>query len=148
MSPAKSRSRSRHGASAAFYVALAAGGAAGALARYGLAGALPDDHFPLGTFVVNVSGCLVLGLLIVLVDGRLAASRLARPLLATGFVGAYTTFSTLAVEAVLLAHSGDWLTGLGYVAASMSAGLAAVVLGTVVGRRLSALAGRRAGAPR
>ena len=148
MSPSRSSAAARHrrhGAGPAVYLALAAGGAAGALARYALGEVLPAGagRFPTGTFVVNLSGCVALGLLLVLLDEVLSTSRLARPLLATGFVGAYTTFSTFAVEAVLLAHSGRWALGAVYVSASLAAGLAAAVAGVAGGRTVLALAGRR-----
>src|SRR5579871_1765242 len=137
--------RNRPGATV--YAALAAGGAAGALARYGLAGALPNasGHFPFGTFAVNISGCLALGFLLVLLDERLSASRLARPFVATGFLGAYTTFSTFDIETLLLAHGGHWVIGAAYLAGSVVAGLGAAVLGIALARVLLTLADRRAG---
>jgi len=117
---------------------IAVGGALGALARYALYLAMPTraGHFPWGTFLTNVSGSAALGLLLVVVD-RLTAHRYVRPFLGTGVIGAYTTFSTYAVEADLLIRDGHPGLAAGYVFGSLVAGLAAVWLGIVTGRRLT-----------
>lgn len=116
--------------------AVALGGALGALARYGLSKVVagPASGFPWATFAVNVSGSLVLGLLLTLVTERLPPTRLARPFAGTGFCGAYTTWSTLMVDADLLVKRGHSLTAAAYVGASLVAGLAAVYVGVVAGR--------------
>ncbi|WP_245671752.1 fluoride efflux transporter CrcB [Nocardia amamiensis] len=79
---------------------VAAGGALGALARYGLAQGLPahPDHFPMATFVANVSGCFLIGVLMVAVTEIWAVPRLLRPFLGVGVLGGFTTFSTYANE--------------------------------------------------
>jgi CrcB protein len=117
-------------------VAVAVGGAAGALMRYGVATALPvqPGRFPWSTFAVNVSGSLAIGVLLVLLTERFPRARLARPLLATGFLGAYTTFSTFAVDTDNLLRAHDLWLGVAYLGGSLVAGLAAVVAGVALAR--------------
>jgi CrcB protein len=116
--------------------AVAVGGAAGALVRYGVATALPvhPGRFPWSTFIVNVSGSLAVGVLLVLLTERFPRARLARPLLATGFFGAYTTFSTYAVDTDNLLRGHDLWLAVAYLAGSLVAGLAAVVAGVALAR--------------
>jgi len=111
--------------------AVAMGGALGAAARYGVAELVhvAPGSFPWATFWTNVSGSLVLGAVLVLIAERFPPSRYLRPFLATGFLGAYTTYSTFAVEMDVLVSDGHMATALGYLAASLSAGLGAVWLG-------------------
>ena len=118
--------------------AIAAGGALGAPARYALSGLVHvgEGGVPWATFGINVSGSFALGLVLILVIERFPPSRYPQPFFATGFLGAYTTFSTFAVEIDLLIKDGHLLTALVYAAASLSAGLAAVWAGTAVARRL------------
>jgi fluoride exporter len=121
--------------------AIALGGAIGGVARYALALALPagPGRFPWGTFVTNVSGSLVLGVLLVLLAERYPPNRYARPFLGTGVLGAYTTFSTYAVETDLLVRDGHPAVAAGYVLGSLAAGLIAAWVGVVAGRWLSGL---------
>lgn len=81
-------------------VVVAAGGALGALARYGLAQGLPGraGHIPWATFVTNVSGCFAIGVLMVAVTEIWTAHRLLRPFLGVGVLGGFTTFSTYVNE--------------------------------------------------
>jgi fluoride exporter len=118
--------------------AIAVGGVIGALCRYALDLALPaaPDHFPWATFVINVTGCALIGILVVLVtEGWPGAHPLLRPFLATGVLGGYTTFSTYAVDATLLARAGEYGTALAYLLGTLVAALTATYLG-VVGARL------------
>jgi fluoride exporter len=117
---------------------VAAGGVVGALARYGLGVAFPHPRggFPWATFGVNVSGCLLIGALIVLVTEGFAAHPLARPFLGTGILGGYTTFSTAMVDTQRLWSAGAAGTGLAYLFGTLAAALAAVYLG-VLGTRWS-----------
>jgi CrcB protein len=117
-------------------VAIAAGGALGAPARYGVAQLIHNDPdgFPWPTFWTNVSGSLALGAVLVLVLERFPPSRYLRPFVATGFLGAYTTYSTFAVEADLLVKDGRPGIALVYAAASLVAGLAAVWVGMAAAR--------------
>ena len=117
---------------------IAAGGALGALLRYGVGVLVADRLGPtvLGTFIVNISGALVLGLFLGLTEGRWIAPPLARPAIAIGFLGAYTTFSTLMFESVDLAESGSLFTAFVNIAGSSAAGLLAVYAGLVAGRNV------------
>jgi fluoride exporter len=115
---------------------VAAGGVLGALARYGLGVAFPGraGGFPWATFAVNVSGCLLIGVLVVLVTEVWAAHRLLRPFLGTGLLGGYTTFSTYVVDTTRLAGAGAAGTALAYLVGTMAAALLATYLG-VIGTR-------------
>lgn len=117
-------------------VAVAVGGVLGALARYGLGVAWPTGAgaFPWTTFAVNVSGCFLIGLLLVRLVEAGTVHPLWRPFLGTGVLGGYTTFSTFAVDARSLVASGHAATAVGYVVATVVAALAAVQLGVVLGR--------------
>lgn len=124
-SPRRQRSRR---AELVVVVALGLGGVLGALARYGISLALPTEtgRFPWGTFLVNMSGSAALGFLLILLIEQFPRGHLARPVLGTGVLGAYTTFSTYAVEAVLLVRAGHVATALAYVLTTVVGGLIAV----------------------
>lgn len=119
-------------------VAIALGGALGAVARYGITRwvEVGPGGFPWATFWTNVSGAFVLSLFLTAAVGFLPPTRYLRPFFAVGFLGSYTTFSTLAVETVLLCKDGHVVLGVGYTLASVAAGLAVAYLGTVVARIL------------
>ena len=112
-------------------IALAFGGVLGAVSRYAISLALPTETagFPWGTFLINVSGSAALGFILVLVIEHFPRGRLVRPVIGTGFLGAYTTFSTFTVEAIDLVRAGHPETALAYVAGSVLAGLVAVWTG-------------------
>jgi CrcB protein len=116
---------------------IAVAGALGALARYGLDGLVSrraPGAFPWGTFAVNVSGSLVLGLAFTLLTERLTVDPWLRSALTIGFLGAYTTFSTLSLESYRLLADGAVGLALANMLGSMGAGLAAVYAGVVLGR--------------
>lgn len=117
---------------------IAAGGAVGALARYGVARALPvaGGGFPWATFAVNVSGSAALGVLLTIVVERVSGHPLLRPALGTGVLGAFTTFSTMVVDTTLLGRSGHVATAALYVVGSVAAGLLAVTAGMLATRAL------------
>jgi fluoride exporter len=121
---------------AVIVVALACGGVLGAVSRYAISLALPTEtgRFPWGTFLINVSGSAALGFVLVLVIDRFPRGRLARPVLGTGFLGAYTTFSTFTVEAIDLVRAGHAGTALAYLTGSVFAGLLAVWAGMTSAR--------------
>jgi CrcB protein len=116
-------------------VAVAAGGALGALARWAVGLGLPTapGAFPLGTFSVNVVGCFAIGALLEVLTSR-PSNPLLRPFLATGVLGGFTTFSTYAVDAQHLLLAGHLGTGLLYLAGTLLAALAATWAGTGVAR--------------
>jgi len=113
---------------------IALGGGLGALARYGLTIALPTPpgHFPWATFVTNVSGCFLIGVLMVLVAG---AHRLVRPFLGVGVLGGFTTFSTYAVEIHGLLRPGTLGIAFLYLAGTLVCALLAVLTGVRLTRR-------------
>ncbi|MGH2795543.1 MAG: fluoride efflux transporter CrcB [Actinomycetota bacterium] len=114
-------------------------GFAGAVSRYAIEGLVSDrtrGAFPWGTFVVNVSGCFILGLLFTLLTERFLPHPTLRSALTIGFVGAYTTFSTFAFETMRLGEDGAVLLAAINVGASIVVGIAAVYVGTAVGRAL------------
>jgi fluoride exporter len=117
--------------------AIFVGGAIGALARYGLAEALPHDTgtWPWATFAVNIAGALALGYLTTRLQERLPPSAYRRPLLGTGLCGALTTFSTMQVELLQMLDAGDAGLAASYAAASLAAGLLAIAATTNLVRR-------------
>jgi CrcB protein len=123
---------------------IALGGAIGALARYGLAAGIPHrtGTFPWSTFLTNVSGCLLIGILLVIITEARTVHPLSRPFLGTGVLGGFTTFSTFSVETerLLAAHP---LTAAAYFFGTVAAALVAVQTGVVVTRRVT-----RPGRPR
>ena len=117
-------------------LAVALGGVLGALARYGLGVAWPTatGAFPWTTFAVNVSGCLLIGVLLVRLLEAGAVHPLWRPFLGTGVLGGYTTFSTYAVDARSLVAADHAATAVVYVLGTLVAAMTAVQVGVVVGR--------------
>ncbi|HEV8627410.1 MAG TPA: fluoride efflux transporter CrcB [Acidimicrobiia bacterium] len=116
--------------------AVALGGALGAPARYGISLAVhvTPGTFPWGTFWTNVSGSFALGFFLALVLERFPPTRYLRPFVATGFLGAYTTYSTFAVETDLLVRNGHLSVAFVYVLASFGAGLTAAWVGALLTR--------------
>jgi CrcB protein len=115
---------------------ISAGGALGAAARYGLDQAFPTGPggFPWAIFWVNVSGCLLIGVLMVLVVEIWAGRPLVRPFLGVGVLGGFTTFSTYTVDIQRLVDAGAPGTGLLYLAGTLVAALAATWVGLSVAR--------------
>jgi CrcB protein len=121
------------------YLAVAVGGALGAVARYSVDRAIERRSFavfPWSTFVINVSGCLAIGLVIAAVVDRHRASLWLRTGLVMGVVGGYTTFSTYAQETLDLLEEGRAGLALAYAAGSVCLGVAAVLAGVKLGRVL------------
>lgn len=120
-------------------VAIAGGGAVGALMRFWVAGwvyGLLGRGFPWGTLVVNVSGSLVMGLLYVLLVERMNVAPEWRALLLVGFLGAFTTFSTFSLETLNLIEDGQLLRAMMNVLLSVVLCIAAAWVGMVLGRQL------------
>jgi CrcB protein len=121
--------------------AIFLGGMAGALARVWL-----GEHFasaagawPWATFAINVSGSFALAYLATRLQERLPLSTYRQPLLATGFCGAYTTFSTMQVEILRIIDRHGYGLAAGYAFASIAAGLAAVAAASALARRTRVL---------
>lgn len=113
-------------------LAVALGGALGAVSRYGfgaLAVATLGTRFPWSSFGVNVIGSLAIGVAAVLIGDRLLAGELWRPLFVVGFLGAFTTFSAFSLDALLLLQQGNYNSAFAYVAASVLVCLAATYCG-------------------
>jgi fluoride exporter len=118
--------------------AVVVGGILGAWARYGLSVALPHRPaaFPWSTVVINLSGCALIGMLMVVLLELTTPHRLARPFLGVGVLGGYTTFSTFAVDADRLLHAHRPLVALAYVVLTLLGGLVAVWLAGTMTRRV------------
>src|SRR5215467_4966529 len=125
-----------NGRQAATLAVISVGGALGALARFGVATAMParPDGFLWATFVINVTGCLLIGVLMVLVTEAFRIHRLVRPFLGVGVLGGYTTFSTYAVDIQRLIDHHVPVTALAYLAGTLVAALSAVYAGTALTR--------------
>lgn len=113
------------------YLQVAIGGAVGSVARLGLYRAMPAPGFPLATFAVNVAGSFVMGLLAALLAQRGGDWA---PLLLTGILGGFTTFSAFSLDALTLWERGEGALAAIYVAGSVLLSLAAVFLGMTSGR--------------
>lgn len=104
------------------YIAIAFGGAIGAVSRYWLYSAvqrLQDSGFPLGTFVVNVLGSFLIGVFFVLLAEKAQIAEQWRPIIVVGFLGGLTTFSTFSLDALLLFEQGHYNTALFYIISSI-----------------------------
>lgn len=120
------------------YLMVAIGGALGAMARFWVYNALLrwSGGFPWATLAVNIIGSLLLGLVFVLIADRVVVAPALRSLMAVGFLGAFTTFSTFSLDALGLIQQGAWGQALGYIAASVLVCLLAAVAGMALGRLL------------
>lgn len=113
------------------------GGFLGAVARYGISlwiGQRWGRELPVGTFVINISGSLLIGLLMPLLTDRLIVNPQWRLLLVVGFLGAYTTFSTFEYETGALLRDGEWLFAGLNVFLSVLVGFIALKTGEVIAR--------------
>jgi CrcB protein len=120
---------------------IGAGGFFGAITRYLVDGWVSSSTkigaFPLGTFVINLSGAFVLGLLSALALEKAAIDPRIRGPIMIGFIGAYTTFSTLMFESWRLAEDGSWSLAMLNIGLSGVLGLCAVFAGLTLGRALA-----------
>jgi len=118
-----------------FFIGI--GGFLGAISRYGVAlwiGQRWGRNFPLGTFLINISGSFLIGLLMSLFTERFMVNPQWRLLLIVGFLGAYTTFSTFEYETGALVKDGEWLIAMLNVILSVSVGFIALKLGEVIAK--------------
>ncbi len=121
-------------------VAIAFGGAFGALMRHFVSGGvskLAGIGFPLGTFTVNIVGSLLMGFLITAFAHKMTVTPGMREFLAVGFLGSFTTFSTYSMETVLLVERGEWLSAAVYAGGSLIVGVLALLAGMWMGRFLA-----------
>jgi len=119
-------------------VSVAVGGALGALARYWFSGLLNTDSakLPWGTLGANVIGSFLMGVMFVLILEKAKLPPEMRPLLMTGFLGAFTTFSTFSLETLTLIHEGHVIAALFYVLLSVILCIAALALAVGLTRML------------
>lgn len=120
-------------------MAIASGGAMGALARYGLTMGLTQwfgRDFPYGTLAANVFGSLVMGVLYMLLVERMVFSVEWRGLLMVGFLGALTTLSTLSLETVHLMQQAAYIKAIMNMLLNIGLSLGATVLGVILGRHI------------
>jgi len=122
--------------------AVAAGGVLGSEARYllGVAFAQTPGTWPWTTFWINVSGCLLIGVLYTVLTERVDPHPLLRPLLGVGVLGGYTTFSTFSVETVGLVDAGRPALALAYALVTPVVAVLACAVGVGLGRRAGASA--------
>ncbi len=122
-----------------YYLSIALGGAAGAMSRYWLSTTVEKFNgsgFPLGTFVVNLVGSFLIGVLFIVFAEKLHLVDQWRPILAIGFLGAMTTFSTFSLDVLLLFQQGHYNTALLYVLSSVIVCLFAAFAGMQLTRLL------------
>jgi CrcB protein len=128
--------RRQHSWDPGVLAAIAAGGIVGAEARYGLSVLLPHHpgQWPMATWLTNVSGCFLIGVLMIVITELTSPHRLVRPFLGVGVLGGYTTFSTAMVDVQQLALAGHAGTALGYLLATLAAAVVAAFLGFTLTR--------------
>ena len=122
------------------YLLIALGGALGAILRYAIGAAAAQrfgPRFPVGTLVINVSACFLIGLVLEYLRRHTGLSEAWRYLIPIGFIGAYSTFSTFEYEAWADITRGQYWIALLYVAVSLVAGYIAVAIGALTARSLS-----------
>lgn len=121
------------------YVFVAVGGALGAMARLAvgtLMGNRMGTRFPYGTFVINMTGCFAIGLVMTILAERTQLNRNWLYFLPVGFIGAYTTFSTFEFETLRLIQDGQVISAAFNVVASVTVGFVLVWCGVVVAKLL------------
>lgn len=118
-------------------LAIALGGATGALSRHFLAGFVTKAvgyGFPLGTMTVNVLGSLLMGFLVTAFALKFDSTPELRGFLTVGLLGSFTTFSTYSLETVLLIERGDWQSAIIYAFGSLFIGVLALLMGMWLGK--------------
>jgi CrcB protein len=117
---------------------IGAAGAVGTLARFAIA-ALVQNYsgakFPWGTLTVNVVGCFLFGLVFILAEEKNLIPAQVKVIVLTGFMGAFTTFSTFGFETTALIHAGDWGSAILNIVGQNLAGIIAVTMGIFLARQ-------------
>jgi CrcB protein len=120
-------------------LAIGLGGALGSMARFGMStwvyGVL-GRNFPYGTFVVNVLGCLIMGVLFVLFTERFSDSLILRAGVLIGVLGGFTTFSSFSIETFNLLDQGETIKAVLYVLGSFFVSFSSTWLGVLIGRKV------------
>lgn len=122
------------------YLFIAAGGALGSMMRYWAGATIAGRmgiKFPYGTLIINLSACLILGFILTYLGNRADLSPAWRYLIAVGFIGSYSTFSTYEWETLSILHSGAFALGALYTVGSLVLGFIAVWGGSWLGEALS-----------
>ena len=122
------------------YLMVGLGGLLGSIARFWLGGYISErmgTRFPYGTFVINISGSFVIGLILTILTENAHWSPNWRYLIPVGFVGAYTTFSTFEYETLRSLQDGQWLMAALNVVLSVAIGFLGVWLGVVTARAMA-----------
>lgn len=122
------------------YILIAVGGSLGSLTRYWIGSAVDErmgTKFPYGTFVINMTACLLIGFFLVFLGKRTELSPAWRFLIPVGFIGAYSTFSTFEWETFATLGSGAFFLAAVYVTLSVFLGLLAVWCGALLARMAS-----------
>ena len=120
-----------------YYIAIACGGAVGAVSRYWLATTMErfnQTNFPLGTFTVNLLGSFLIGMFFILFAEKIELAHQWRPIVIIGFLGAMTTFSTFSLDAILLMQQGNYNTAVFYLVTSVCVCLLAAWCGMLLAR--------------
>lgn len=121
------------------YLLIAVGGALGSMARYWVGASVASrlgTRFPYGTLVINITACLIIGLSLEFLDRHLELNPGWRFLVPTGFIGAYSTFSTFEWEAFTRTFDGNYWIAMLYVSLSLLLGFAAVAAGATIARNI------------
>lgn len=136
---------SRSGSTFAAPTAVGLGGALGGLTRHTLLDVWPYERgtFPWPVLTINVVGCVLIGVLMVVVEERLARHPLLRPFVGVGLIGGFTTFSTYALDTADVWRADEPYLTIGYLGGTLIAALAAVTLGMAATTGLLTLRRRR-----
>lgn len=122
------------------YLYVALGGALGSLLRFWIGSVLGGrmgTRFPYGTFVINITACIIIGFVLTFMGSRTGLNPAWRYLIPIGFVGAYSTFSTFEWEIFSRLQAGAFLAGASYMVLSLVLGLAGVWGGMAIAKAIS-----------
>ncbi|GAB1475082.1 fluoride efflux transporter CrcB [Bacteroidota bacterium] len=118
-------------------IIIGAGGFVGSIARYLTSKYIQDNlsfSFPVGTLIVNISGCFILGVIYGLMERGEILSQESRLFLTIGFCGGFTTFSSFAFENVLILRDGNFMQSALYISLSVFAGILSLYIGSIIAK--------------